>query len=269
MPKYCLAETIVNGEVIIQGSSVTYSATASALASGSSFESAANVATIDSNTAAVIAARKTVNNILIEYSYVLSDTDITSMINNSLNTTVHPIIPIALKSIATTIDGKNYVLNKDTIIAKYEYLLIPKGKRLTVTGKFKFINYGIISVGEATSPTKTTGCVGCSSVNKATSTTCPTGSANPCCINGVCSSGLTIDSTAVSSTPTNYGTFSISAGSCLEIDAGVTYFNYSTFTNEGCIALMGGKFTNATSTDPVGTGQLNNTGTFYSAPSSS
>ena len=94
MPKYCLAETAVNGEIVIQENSETYTASASAVASGATFQEAAQVATVDSNTAATLAARSAVDNILLEYSYVLSDRNITSMINNSLTTTLRLLRPV-------------------------------------------------------------------------------------------------------------------------------------------------------------------------------
>ena len=166
---YCLADTVVNGEVIIQDSSVTYSASASAFASANtSFEDASKVATIDSNTAATIAARKTVDDILKKYTYVLADVNITEMINNSLKTSIHPIIPIFLKNIATTLDGTSYTLNKNTTIAQNEYLLIPSGNQFTIPKKLQFINNGIIQIGDNSNvkPTKSNkqGTTACSTI---------------------------------------------------------------------------------------------------------
>ena len=145
---YCLAKTSVNGEIVIQGSSVTYSASASALdSSNKSFKDAAKVATINSNTAATLAARKEVDNILTQYAYVLSDETITSMISNSLKTTLRPIIPIALKKIASTVDGINYVLNRDTTIKKDQLLRVSYGKNFLIPENLKFNNNGIFQIG--------------------------------------------------------------------------------------------------------------------------
>ena len=270
---YCLAETVVNGEIIIQENSVTYSASASAFASANtSFEAAAKVATIDSNTAAIVAARNTVNAILIEYAYVLADVNITEMINNSLKTTVSPIIPIVLESIASTVDGRIYILNKDTIIKSNEYLLIPSGKKLIVdVGIYKFENFGLLALGEES--TATNKCVGCKTSNKATATTCTLLSLNPCCaIVGQCIGGLRIISTSTSGpSATNYNIQTVSQGCCLEIDKGVTLTNYNSFTNNGCVSLLGGTFKNSYSSAYGTVGSLNNGagGLFFSNPLSS
>jgi hypothetical protein len=145
---YVLAETDVNGKLEIQDSSETYSASASALASANtSFKDAAKVATIDSNAAAIVAARKTVDDILIKYAYVLADINITQMINNSLKTTIHPIIPVLLRNIASTNDGINYVLNKSRIIGEYQRLVIPFGNTLYTPPDLELTNYGYIQIG--------------------------------------------------------------------------------------------------------------------------
>ena len=232
---YCLAKTAVNGEVVIQENSETYSASASALASGTTFKDAAKVATIDSNTAATIAARAAVDNILLDYSYVLSDANITSMINNSLKTTIAPIKRLMLKRIASTVDGLNYILNKDTTIAENEYLLIPNDHSLTIdVGKFIFNNSGIISVGERRDPL-TKGCEGCPTTNKADSST-------TCCVGtSVAASNLLITNTSSYGTPTPTntatGTITVSAGCCWQIQSGVKFYNYGIINNSGCIWL--------------------------------
>jgi hypothetical protein len=262
---YCLAKTIVNGEVIIQDNTVTYSASTSAFDSSNvSFKDAAAVATINSNAAAIIAARKLVDDILLQYAYVLSDESIMSMINNSLKTTIQPIIPIALASIASTVDGINYLLNKDTTIALDEYLLIPSGQNLTVDlTQYVFDNNGFIQVGDKNPPL--TDCVGCSAI-KSTATA----STSPC---PNCYTQLSIVSAGKTYSTTNTGTYVLSVGCCLEVDSGAYFVNYGPFTNQGgCITLLGGKFVNATQLDPPQTGTLNNSvsgtayGTFYSSP---
>jgi hypothetical protein len=146
---YCLAETVVNGEIIIQGTSVTYSASASAFASANtSFKDAAKVATVDSNTAATVAARKIVNEILVQYSYVLSEENINSMISNNLKTSINLITPVLLKKIASTVDNINYILNKNITISSTEFLFIPTGKSLTIPSNLKFFNNGRIQIGD-------------------------------------------------------------------------------------------------------------------------
>jgi hypothetical protein len=257
---YCLAKTEVNGEIVIQKNSETYSASASALASGATFREAAQVATIDSNTAATIAARAAVDNILLDYSYVLSDANITSMINNSLKTTIAPIRRLMLRRIATTVDGKNYILNKDTTIAENEYLLIPNGNSLTVdAGKFIFNNSGIISVGERRDP-QTKGCEGCPTTNKDTATAC---NITPCCNATLCTAspngGLILTTStygsAVYNSFTNYtgGELVVNAGNCVQVSAGITVYNYASITNSGCMWLS------ASSTAPYTSAYLINT----------
>jgi hypothetical protein len=151
---YCLAKTVVNGKIEIQGISVTYSATADAFdSSNQSFKDAATIATINSNAAAILAARKTIDLIVAQYLYVLSDENITSMINNSLKTSINRIFPRLLKRIATTDDGINYILKKNTTITPGQYLLIPNGIVFTVPGYLIFINNGIIQIGDNTNDT--------------------------------------------------------------------------------------------------------------------
>ena len=109
---YCLANTSVLGELVINSNSETYSATSSAFSSGTTMKDARKAATTASNSAAVATTRVLVQNILTKYSSTLSDNVITSMINNSLKTEVHPIRTIPLIQIAITSDKSNYLLKK-------------------------------------------------------------------------------------------------------------------------------------------------------------
>ena len=258
---YCLAKTDVNGEIIIQGKSVTYTASASALASANtSFKDSSQLATIDSNTEASKAARKAVDDILIEYAYVLSDANITSLINNSLKTTTKRIIPVLLKDIATN-DGKNvWRLNKNTIITTDQFLHIKNGQKLIIDASiYIFENYGIVQIGENLATQ------GSSNMPKISppSIVCDS-TTNPCCAAGLCGSGgfvqvinsATLDSTQVP----NKGDFSILSGSCWEIDC-VNLLNSGVVTNSGCIALLGGSFSNTNNTGAL---KSTSTGRFYS-----
>lgn len=169
---YCLAKTVVHGEIVIQGNSVTYSASASAFdSSNQSFKDAAQVATINSNAAAIIAARKAIDDILLQYAYVLSDESISSMISNNLKTSITLITPILLKEIASTVDNISYVLNKNRTILSTEFLLIPSGKYLSVPANLTFINNGIVQIGDNTKVNSNT--------NRAKNTNLGTGPA-PC-----------------------------------------------------------------------------------------
>jgi len=242
---YVSANTYVKGEVIINDNSFTYTATASALDSSNvSFKDAANIAIIHSNSAATIAARSDVDKILAQHSYVLSETTITSMINNSLKTTIRLIKPVLLETIASTVDGKNYVLNKNTIIKKYQLLFIPNGKRLVVDlSKFTFTNFGIIQVGNASAVSVgNKACTGCSSPLKDLPTSTCTGSSDPCCLEGQCTGGSFSIVSAVNFTfyvvP---GLYNITSGSCMEINTvKFTLESGATINNSGCISLIGG-----------------------------
>lgn len=145
---YVLANTVVNGEIVIQGKSVTYSASASAFDSANtSFKDAEKVATINSNAAAIMSVRKIIDNILVQYAYVLSDLTITSMISNGLKTEVQPIIPIALALIASTVDGINFILNKNVTIQPDEMVIVASGESLYIPAEFRLSGTGIFKIG--------------------------------------------------------------------------------------------------------------------------
>jgi hypothetical protein len=259
---YCLADTAVNGKIIIQGKSVTYTASASALASANtSFKDASTVATIDSNTAATIAARKTVDDILKNYAYVLADLNITEMINNSLKTTLRLIIPIFLKDIADTVDNKTYTLRQDTTIAENEFLLIPNKKTFNAPAKFIFRNNGRIQVGE-------TGNV--KSNNKNNHANMTKLSAGP----AQCGAETTYNQYVGDRGYVNNGTITVNPGQCLNIIkstsatvATPSCFNQGgTVNNYGQITVSGVKFINQSGSLVAGVVNNYSTGSFYSNP---
>jgi len=154
---YCLAKTVVNGDITIQGVLNTYSASASALASSDmSFKEASKVAIADSNIAATNAARKTIDEILLQYAYVLSDLNIAEMNNNSFKTTIRELIPIFLKSIATEGPTNVWTLNKNVTVTSDNILIISPGEKLIAdVNKYDFINDGIVYlVGNSTNTLK-------------------------------------------------------------------------------------------------------------------
>jgi hypothetical protein len=217
---YVLADTAVNGEIIIQGVSVTYSATATAFdSSNTSFKDAAKVATIHSNAAAIVATRKVIDNILIEYAYVLSDLAITSLINNSLKTNIHPIIPVALASIASSKDGINYILDASYELPVDHMLTIPNKKTLTVPGNLTFNSNGYLFIGDS----QTT-----ESKPKATTTEC------------TCAAGsLTYESTEGQKTVTLAYT-TLAPGACFTAGTNINIQTTNIFYNEGCVRLSRG-----------------------------
>jgi hypothetical protein len=149
MSFYCLANTTVLGELLIQTNTVTYSATSSGFSSGSTFKDAEQAATIASNTAAIATTRALVNSILTKYSSVLADNVITSMINNSIKTDISPIIPIPLATIASTVDGINYILNKNVNVSQSEMVLVKDGQTLTIPAMYTLDGKGLLQVGDS------------------------------------------------------------------------------------------------------------------------
>ena len=252
---YVLADTVVNGEIIIQGISVTYSATATAFdSSNTSFKDAAKVATINSNAAGVVAARKVIDEILIEYAYVLSDLAITSLINNSLKTNIHPIIPVGLASIASSKDDINYILDASYELPEDHMLTIPNNKTLTVPGDLTFNSNGYLVIGSSqTTKTKAT----------ADSTGCT-------CSATLSSSNMNFASSTTASTDTLYDT-TIEAGSCITIGTNRLVLNKGLLTNNGCgklaqapsTAVAAGRLQNYNSGSTIGTVKNVSPGKFY------
>lgn len=156
---YCLAETTINGEVVVQDISSTYSATTSASATSEvSFYDAAKIAIAASNTVALTVGRTQVEAILVQYAYVLSDSTINEMIKNSLNTKiVQQLKGVLLEDIASAVDGKNYILNKKVVIKKNEIIQIPNGFTLKIPTDSKYINKGKVQIGGKVKGSFTTG----------------------------------------------------------------------------------------------------------------
>ena len=144
---YCLAETTVNGEVIVQGNSATYSArTSGSATSDVSFEDAAKIATAASNATALVVGRAEVEKLLKQYAYVLSDLEITEMVTNNLRTQVLKKLKVVLlETIANSVDGRNFTLKKNVQLSD-EILQIPDGYTLKNTGKYK-LDGGTIQIG--------------------------------------------------------------------------------------------------------------------------
>ena len=144
---YCLANTQVMGEMLLQQNTVTYTASATAISSGNTFAEASRSATEKSNIAATEAARIVVDGILAQYSYILFDENITSTNNTQLQTTVRLIIPIGLATIASSSDGTNYVLNQNVNVADNGYVFIGNGQTLSVPDYYSLTGSGTIQVG--------------------------------------------------------------------------------------------------------------------------
>lgn len=230
---YCLAKTSVIGEMLIQGNSVTYSATASAFNSSNiSFKYAAKVATINSNSAAIIAARNTVNDILKKYEYVLYEENITSMINNSLKTTIHPITPIGIDTIARKNNDQRYVLFKNTTIGPYDILIIKFNQSLQCPEGIVLTNNGIIQLSaKSTKNTQSISCA-CEGIGLSISGECyNTGS-----IIVDSEHSYVVDSGGICK---NNGIIEVKSGGCCTISSGGVCTNYATLTIDsgGCVTI--------------------------------
>ena len=150
MTRLALAKTFVTGTVTLQGVSYSFTASGSGTATADRVPEAKKLAVAASNTAAVAAARTSIDKILLDNSAVLTDLEITSLISNNLSTTVVVYKPIAISSVATSPDGVNYTLKPNTTIGSNQWLTVPNGISLK-TGKYPFTNNGYFQVGEPAS----------------------------------------------------------------------------------------------------------------------
>ena len=268
MTRLALAKTIVSGTITLQGNTFTFTASSSGTATGNTVTEAKASATAASNSAAITAARASIDKILAENSAVLSDLEITSLISNNLSTTVVVYKPILLKSIATTTDGVNYTLLKDTVIKSDQWLTVPNGKTLTIAN-YHFTNNGYFQVGEPLQDTTTAQAD--YSFDASNNGVCEIYSGSTCNIdagytfqnyaqnayllnNGTCNNSGTILNSSVFTSVQNNGTFNNLAGSTIENSgdyANITNFgtcnNYSTIENSGMYAdiiNMNGTFFN-------------------------
>ena len=152
MTRLALARTLVTGTVTLQGNAFTFTASGSGTATGDIVAEAKKLAVTAANTAAIAAARASIDQILLNNSAVLTDLEITSLISNNLSTTVLVYRPLALSKIATTTDGVNYIINKKTTIGKRQWLMVPNGKNLDIVAPF--IIKGYFQIGEPIDATK-------------------------------------------------------------------------------------------------------------------
>ena len=270
MTRLALAKTIVSGTITLQGNTFTFTASSSGTATGNTVTEAKASATAASNSAAITAARASIDKILAENSAVLSDLEITSLISNNLSTTVVVYKPILLKSIATTRDGVNYTLVKDTVIKSDQWLTVPNGKTLTIAN-YHFTNNGYVQVGELSTDPSTaqieyssdftnTGTV---EVYPAGSSTIDAGvtftnSAQGACFlnNGTCNnSGIILNSEEYTRVQNN-GSFYNLAGSTIENSGTSSGFNNSrTCNNYGTIL-------NSSNNGKQSSSYISNSGTF-------
>ena len=216
MTRLALAKTIVQGTVTLQGNTYTFTGSGSGTATADMVPEAKKLAVAASNTAAIAAARASINKILADNSAVLTDLEITSLISNNLSTIVVAFKPIALATIATTADGVNYLLNENVTIEEDQICKVPAGKILTGAAGNPFTNNGYFY------------------------------------IYGTFYAGSTLSKSAavkaeISTDYTNNGGYQVDAGGTMTIDLGVTFtngerasiYNYGTLTNKGTITNSG------------------------------
>lgn len=146
MTRLALSKTLVSGTVTLQGIPYPFTASASGTATGSNVAAAKKAATVASNSAAVTAARASIDKILADNSAILSELEITSLISNNFTTTVKVFRPIAITAIASSTDGVNYTLKKNTTIGSDKWLTITDGMHF-YTGKHTFKIDGYFQVG--------------------------------------------------------------------------------------------------------------------------
>ena len=249
MTRLALAKTLVSGTVTLQGIVYSFTASASGTAKADRVPEAKKIAVEASNTAATLAARASIDKIILNNSAVLSDLEITSLISNNFTTTVVAFKPIALESIATTTDGIKYTLNPNVTIGSGQWLTVPSGKTLSSTADNPLINKGYIQYGDTTSKS--------SSALK--STNCSSGTlTNSGTLEITSGECYTVDSGTDNN---NSGTITIDSGGCFTINAGYTLYNNGSFTNSGA-TTNNGNFNNSNTT--VNNGTFTNSGNDYS-----
>jgi hypothetical protein len=144
MARLALAKTLVAGTVTLQGNTFTFTGSGSGTATADRVPEAKKLAIATSNTAAITAARASIDKILAENSAVLTDLEITSLISNNLSTTVVVFKPIALSKIASSSDGVNYFLNENVTIGTDQTVTVPAGKTLIGQAGNPFTNNGYL-----------------------------------------------------------------------------------------------------------------------------
>jgi hypothetical protein len=209
MKRLALAKTIVTGTVTLQGRIFTFTASGSGKATGNNVSEAKKSAIGASNAAAIIAARASIDTILTNNSAVLTDLEITSLISNNLSTTVVVFRPIALKFIATTKNGINYVLKPNQTVRAGHWVTVPTGITLIGEAGNNFINYGFIQ------------------------------------IEGTFTIGVQSDDTTISTDYTNTTSYQVDSGGTLTIIAGVTFTNVN-FYADAYISNYGTTINNGT-----------------------
>ena len=220
---YCLANTTVLGELFINANTETYSATSTAFSSGTTMKDAEKAATTASNSAAISATRTVVDGILTKYSTIYSDNVINSIISNSLKTDIHPIIPIALKNIATTSDGSNFSVDKNVNLVKYQMISVLDGETLTVPRNYTLNGPGIVRIGGTTAAKK--------SIGTAKSTSTCTASTN------IQISGAYSNTTDISPSVNTCYNVNGPADPSDETPVVVAYTNYANLTSSGIVTF--------------------------------
>ena len=249
MNRLALAKTLVQGTVTLHGKSVTFSASGSGTGTADRVSDAKKLAITASNTAAIIAARASIDKILLNNSAILTDLEITSLISNNLSTTVVVFRPLALSKIATTTNGINYYLKPNVTIEKDQRVIVPTGHTLSNTAETPLTLMGYLELGDAPQTSVD------SAIFKDTSADCSDLYMNSLvdgCTSSGSSNGIMIINSGCYTTPSgysyNYGNIynhaicTVSSDSTLMnqcTDSGFTNYCGATFQLDGAIINVG------------------------------
>ena len=230
MTRLALAKTLVYGTVTLQGNSHTFTASGSGTGTADRVSDAKKLAITAANSAAIIAARASIDKILTDNSSVLADLEITSLISNNLSTTVIVFRPLALSKIATTTDDIKYYLKQNVTIKADQWITVPSGKTLHGAVGNKLRNHGFLQLGDG-------------SKTRSKDSTCST-DCSLCDTDNSCCSSFEVE---------NNESIAVSSGECLKVDSKCTN-NNSIDVNIGgtLIICSGGVMTNNSEIDVNG-----------------
>ena len=260
MNRLALAKTLVQGTVTLQGNSHTFTASGSGTGTADRVSVAKKLAITAANSAAIIAARASIDKILLNNSAILSDLEITSLISNNLSTTVVVFRPLALSKIATTTNGINYYLKPNVTIEKDQRVIVPTGHTLSNTAETPLTLMGYLELGDAPQTSVD------SAIFKDTSADCSCIYMNSLVDGCNSSDGIMVINTGCYTTPTgfyynygniyNYASVTVSSDSILInqcTKSGFTNYCGATFELDGAIINLGEKSFSSVPTSGSGT----------------
>lgn len=239
-----LAESNVLGNIDLETFSGSFTGTSSGSGTGSTKRAAEDAALNASNKVLFALILVKLGKLLDETT--LASKDIKNFIDNNVKAKVKIYKLLKLNAIASSKDGVNFILNKNTQINDDEYVTVENGQTLN-TGKYTFTNNGYFQIGDSTSSAQT--------------------------------KGTTIAMVVYSSDFNNTGTVLVNTRGTSTINPGITFSNsinttngsYGTLYNEGIFTnngfLRNNDGSSITSTINIGTfinnGTITNSGRAY------